>query len=299
LRITILSLARQDAIEPSARIDMALRDILLQLNSYPEPTPTWAIDRAADMAGRLGAKLSIGLCQVYLPDVSNLVSQLLVRSRDIIGAENEKSAHNAANLRRKFETDVPAALAGEAFVLECPALATGWQLAQRARAYDLTIVPFYRHPETRSIAEALIFETGRPVLLLPAEGLASGAIDNVVIGWDGSRSAARALAEATVLCEGASSVTVVTVAKDKDMAGTAPAAEVVRHLARHGIEAMALETDLAGANAGDALNAYCRSEGADLLVMGGYGHTRLREFVLGGATRSVLDNPAIPVLFAH
>jgi nucleotide-binding universal stress UspA family protein len=278
---------------------MALRDILLQLNSYPEPTPAWAIDRATDMAGRLGAKLSIGMCQVYLPDVSNLVSQLLVRSRDIIRAENEKSAHNAADLRRKFKTDVPAALAGEAFVLECPALATGWQLAQRARAYDLTIVPFYGHPEIRSIAEALIFETGRPVLLLPAEGLASGAIDNVVIGWDGSRSAARALSEATVLCEGASSVTVVTVAKDKDMAGTAPAEDVVRHLARHGIEAMALQTDLAGANAGDALNAYCRSEGADLLVMGGYGHKRLREFVLGGATRSVLDNPALPILLAH
>lgn len=278
---------------------MALRDIMLQLNSYPEPTPSWAIDSAVYMAERLGAKLSIGLCQVYLPDVSNLLSQLLVRSRDVIDVENEKSAHNAARLHRKFNTDVPAALAGEALVLDCPALVTTWQLAARARVYDLVIVPVYGHSETRSIAETLIFETGRPVLLLPPEGMAGHRFDNVVIGWDGSRSAARALAEAMPLCEGASSVTVVTVANDKDMTSTAPAAHVVRHLARHSIEALELETNLDGANAGEALNAFCQSVGADLLVMGAYGHARLREFVLGGATRAVLDDPGLPILLAH
>lgn len=278
---------------------MPIRDILLQLNSYPEPTPSWAVDSAAYIADRLGARLSIGMCEVHLPDVSSFLPQIIVSSRGVLEAENHKSSQNADNLRRRFETVVPAETAGEAITIHCPALATGWQLAARARVYDLTVVPVYGHLETRSIAEALIFESGRPVLLLPPEGMAGHRFEDVVIAWDGSRTAARALAEAIPLCEGASSVIVVTVAKDKELAGTADADDAVRHLARHGVEAMALEIDLEGANAGDALNAYCRRVGADLLVMGAYGHARVREFVFGGATRTVLTDPALPILLAH
>lgn len=278
---------------------MPIRDILLQLNSYPEPTPSWAVDAAAYMAERLGARLSIALCEVHLPDISNVLSQIVVRSRETIEGENHKSAQNAAHLRRRFGEAVPSEAAGEMITIDCPALATGWQLAARARAYDLTVVPVYGDLETTSIAEALIFESGRPVVLLPPEGLAGHRFDDVVIAWDGSRTAARALAEAIPLCERASSVTVVTVTNDKELAGTADAEDVVRHLARHGIRAMALETELDGKNAGDALNGYCRRIGADLLVMGAYGHARFREFVLGGATRTVLADPALPVLLAH
>ncbi len=278
---------------------MPVRDILLQLNSYPEPTPSWAMDSAASMAERLGARLSIGLCEVRLPDVSTFLSQIIVRSRDLIEAENRKSAQNAAILRRRFGEVVPYEGVGETITIDCPALATGWQLAARARVYDLAVVPVYGHSETRSIAETLIFESGRPVMLLPPGAMAGHRFDDVVIAWDGSRTAARALAEAIPLCERASSVTVVTVIDDKELAGTADVVDAVRHLARHGIEAMALETELAGHNAGDALNTYCRKVGADLLVMGAYGHTRVREFVLGGATRTVLADPALPVLLAH
>jgi nucleotide-binding universal stress UspA family protein len=278
---------------------MAIRDILLQLTSYPEPTPSWSIDSAVYIAERLGAKLSIGLCEVHLPDVSNFFSQLLVRSRDVIEAENKKSAHNAHQLRQKFNATVSLEHAGETIVLDCPALATPWQLAARARLYDLSIVPMYGHAETRSIAEGLIFESGRPVLLLPSEGMAGHRFDEVVMGWDGSRAAARAMAEALSLCEQATSVIVATVVREKDLGETAPAADVVRHLARHGIDAKTAEVPLAEGNAGDALSAYCHQSGTDLLVMGAYGHVRAREFVLGGATRSVLQKPGLPIFMAH
>jgi nucleotide-binding universal stress UspA family protein len=278
---------------------MPVRDILLQLNSYPEPTPSWAVDSAAYMAQRLSARLSVGLCEVQLPDLSGYFPQLIARSATAVEEENRQSAHNAAALRRKFQAAVPSEQAGETIVIDCPALATAWQLAARARAYDLTIVPFYGHRETRAIAETLIFESARPVLLLPPEGMAGHRFDEVVIAWDGSRTATRALAAATSLCALASSVTVVTVTNDKEFTGTAPAADVVRHLSRHGIEAMELEAELEGADAGDALNGYCRRVGADLLVMGAYGHTRVREFVLGGATRTVLNGPHLPILLAH
>lgn len=278
---------------------MPVRDILLQLNSYPEPTPSWAVDSAAYMAQRLGARLSVGLCEVHLPDLSGYFPQLVARSGSAIEEENRQSAHNAAALRRKFQAVVPSEQAGETIVIGCPALATAWQLAARARTYDLAIVPFYGHRETRAIAETLIFESARPVLLLPPEGMAGHRFDEVVIAWDGSRTAARALDAATSLCEQASSVTVLTVTNDKEFAGTAPAADVVRHLSRHGIQAMELEVELDGADAGDALNGYCRRVGADLLVMGAYGHMRVREFVLGGATRTVLNGPSLPILLAH
>lgn len=278
---------------------MPIRDILLQMNSYPERTPAWAIDSAAYLAARLDAKLSAGLCQVQIPDVSNYLSQLLVRSRDVIVAENRKSEENAVQLMLRFDEVVGPDRLGESIVVTCPALVTPWQLAARARAYDLVIVPHYGHPETRSLVEGLVFESGRPVLLLPPEGMAGHRFDELVIGWDGSRAAARALADALSFCECARAVTVVAVVDEKSLPDTAVASDAVRHLSRHGISATSVEIPANGQDAGSALRSYCRQTGADLLVMGAYGHTRMREFILGGATRSILDKPDVPVLLSH
>jgi nucleotide-binding universal stress UspA family protein len=278
---------------------LPIRDILLQLSSYPERTPIWAIDAAVYLAERLDAKLSAGLCQVQIPDVSNFLSQLLVRSRDVIAVENDKSAENAIQLMLHFDQAVGPDRLGESVALVCPALVTPWQLSVRARLYDLTIVPVYGHPETSAIVEGLAFESGRPVLLLPPEGLAGHRFDDIVIGWDGSRAAARALAEAIPICELATSVKVVAVAGEKDLPETSPPAEAVRHLSRHGISAQAVEVNAEGRGVGSTLRSYCRESGADLLVMGAYGHSRAREFILGGATREILHDQGLPVLMAH
>jgi nucleotide-binding universal stress UspA family protein len=278
---------------------MPIRDILLQLNSYPEPTPSWAMESAACIAEDLGATLSIGLCEVRLPDVSHFLSELLVRSREVIAAENAKSAHNALQLRQAFGELVPAHRAGETIRIDCPALATAWQLAARSRTYDFLIAPVYGNSEKDSIAEGLIFESGRPVLLLPPKGIAGQRFDDVVVGWDGSRVAARALAEARDLLASAQSVTVATVTGEKNLVGTAPATDVIRHLSRHGITAEAVDVPLDGKNAGEALMSFCKLRRADLLVMGAFGHTKVREFLLGGATLSALRHPGLPILMAH
>src|SRR5690606_38686695 len=138
-----------------------------------------------------------------------------------------------------------------------------------------------------------------PVLLLPREGMAGHRFDDIVIGWDGSRAAARAVAEGLAFCERAQSVTVAQVTGEKSLPDNAPASDVVRHLERHGIAAKTTEVSANGHDAGSALQAYCEDSGADLLVMGAYGHARAREYVLGGATRSVLREPDVPVLLAH
>jgi nucleotide-binding universal stress UspA family protein len=278
---------------------MPIRDILLQLNSYPDRTPVWAIDSAVYLAERLDAKLSAGLCQVQIPDVSSYLSQLLVRSKDVIAAENHKSAENAFQLMLKFDEAVGPDRLGESMVIDCPALVTSWKLAAKARLHDLSVVPIYGHPETRSVIEGLVFESGRPVLLLPPEGQAGHRFNDIVIGWDGSRTAARALADSLSFCESAASVTVVTVTGEKNLPGAEFASGVLRHLSRHGIAAKAAEVRLTEQDAGCALRSYCKQEGSDLLVMGAYGHARIREFVLGGATRAILEHPGLPVLMSH
>lgn len=277
---------------------MAFRNILLQANSYPEPTPLAAIERSQRVAAILQAKLSMGVCKVHLPPVSNWLANKLIQADQMIAEENRKSAQNAKTLVDAFTSSVEEARRGEQIVLECPAMVTHWALATRARTYDLTIVPAYGHAQTPAMAEGLAFQSGRPVLLLPVDD-APVAFDRVIVGWDGSRVAARALADALPICHLAKSVAVVTVTEEKDLSHNAPASDVLRYLDRHGISAELVAHPAGGHNAGTALQSYRASSGGDLIVMGAFGHSRAREFILGGATRAVLQGTDCPVLLSH
>ncbi|MFD1104660.1 universal stress protein [Sphingobium olei] len=277
---------------------MAIRDILLQASSYAEPTPVGAIERAQAAAALIGARLSLGVCRVHIPPVSNWLANKLLQADQIIAVENRRSAEQAQALVEQFSSVVEESRRGEPFVIDCPGQVTHWALAKKARAYDLTIVPVHGHPATPAMAEGLVFESARPVLLLPAEG-SPVKFERVVVGWDGSRVAARALADALPICHQARSVALVTVMQDKDLSRDTPVADACRYLERHGIEAELVEVPAEGRDAGVALQAYREKTEGDLLVMGAFGHSRAREFVLGGATRSVLDHPSCPVLLSH
>lgn len=277
---------------------MPLRDILLQMNTHPEPTPGWALDNTAAIARTFGAILSVGVCQVRIPPVSNWLANRLVNANDLIAAENQKSAAHAKTLVTSFEASVEEAARGEALVVQCSSMVTHWELARHARAYDLLVVPVDGHEQSVPVAEGLIFDMGRPVLLL-TEDAAGGTFDHVVVGWDGSRAAARALADALSICARAKNVTIASVVGDKDLQPGTPVADVLRHLARHDITAEAASIPADGRNAGEALQAFCSEAAGDLLVMGAYGQSRIREFVLGGATRSVIANPTLPVFLSH
>ena len=278
---------------------MPVRDIILQMNSYPEPTPTWALEASISLAQGYGARLSAGICRVHTPPVSNWLANKLINADGTIAGENHKSSENAKALLSLFSSTVGDDLAGEALLIECSGMITPWQLAAKACAYDLIVVPAYGHKETTAMTEGLIFESGRPVLLLPERDGGPLRFDNIVIGWDGSRAAARALADALSLCREAKKVTVASVTKEKDLSKAAPVSEVVRHLARHDIAAGTIEIPADGSDAGLVLQSYCERSGSDLLVMGAYGHSRVREFVLGGATRSVLGDPKLPIFLSH
>ncbi|HYD70238.1 universal stress protein [Azospirillum sp.] len=170
-------------------------------------------------------------------------------------------------------------------------------LARHGRLCDLIVLPRHRGNATTVHGpqfNAALFETGRPVLLLPETGDAL-PVSRVAVAWDGSVQAGRALADALPLLAGAESVTVLRVSDDPQ---DGEAEEVVAYLADHGIAAAARRVAPAGSVA-DTLRAEVAAAGIDLLVMGAYGHSRLRERVLGGVSRSLLSSAPVPILLAH
>ena len=276
-----------------------IRDILLFMTSYPSRTPSWAIAASASLAHGLDARLSAALCQTHLPRIGNWLAEKLIQADELITAENAKSKGDAQQLLAEFASAVDEDGRGEQIVIDCVGLIDSAALARQARQHDLTIVPAEPSLDYRPVAEGLMFDSGRPVLLLPRAGGAGHRLDMVMVGWDGSRPAARALADALPLCQRAKSVRLLVVTGEKDVAVEQSMAGIQRHLALHGVDADYAEVPARGQDAGSALMNHCVEAGADLLVMGAFGQSRMREFVLGGATRSVVDGPALPVLLAH
>jgi nucleotide-binding universal stress UspA family protein len=167
------------------------------------------------------------------------------------------------------------------------------------RLRDLMIVPV---PEAYDqwYAEAVIFGTGKPTLVLPEGPRAKQfELNTAVVAWDFSRAAARAIADAIPVLENAKEVRIVTVANEKVLDTKHSGEELAKNLSRHGIDVILENVDAAGRSIGEVLETHAASCSADLLVMGAYGHSRLREFILGGATKSLLSKPPIPILFSH
>lgn len=278
---------------------MPIRDMLLQLNSYPERTPDWAMKAAHELADNCGAQLSAALCQVHIADVSNALADRLLGMSDIIAGENSKSRQNAKNLLAEFASLQGAAKGGSQFLIECGLQSAPEGLLVRARTYDLTIVPAYGQADLVPTAEGLVFSSGRPVLLLPQPRGVPRRLERIVVGWDGSRPCSRALADALPLLAAASFIRLVAIVGEKPLESGSTLSDARRHLLAHGVECETREADAGGSDAGTALMVYARDNEADLLVMGAFGHSRARQFVLGGATRSVLANPRLPVLLSH
>lgn len=169
------------------------------------------------------------------------------------------------------------------------------RLAEAARTSDLALVarPGPGAFDDPDLPERLVMTTGVPVLFLPP-----GAPDDlgrtVLVGWNGSREATRAAHEALPFLTGAGRVILCAIG-ETGLATLEPAAEMLR---RHGAPVEALAVTEPDADAGTALLAQAESQGADLLVMGAYGHARLRELVFGGATSHILREAGLPVLFS-
>ena len=279
---------------------MAFKDILLTLTSYPEPTPVSVVEDAVSIAAALGAHLAAVSCEVHVQVPGNILSGSIPNISGIIAGEAEKSRNSARNLLAAF--DAAAEKAGvprETIVEKCLTFEVPDLLVDYARLRDLTIVPV---PESYDqwYAETVIFGSGRPTLILPQTPRARPfELGTVVVAWDFSRAAARAVSDALPLLERAKKVRVVTVSNEKALDTKHSAEELAKNLARHGIDVVLDRVDADGRQIGEVLEAYALSQQADVLVMGAYGHARWREFILGGATKSLLSRPPLPILLSH
>ena len=174
-------------------------------------------------------------------------------------------------------------------------------LTDHARLHDLTVIGTDRAGllSDRLIAENLLFETGRPMFVVPTTQSGPFACRKIAVAWDNSRVSARALGDALALFPGVEEVIFLTIGGEKAIHSSLDGADMTRLLKRRGVDARIEQHDLKGRSIGAAIQDSAVVAGADMLVMGGYGHSRLRDFILGGATLSVLSEPRLPVLLSH
>lgn len=175
----------------------------------------------------------------------------------------------------------------------------------QARHADLTVMGGYDTQLSGSrfalTFKALLLQSGRPVLIVPSGVTFRAEPERVVLAWQPTREATRALHDALPLLSPSAAIDVLMI--DPDVAerryGEQPGADIALHLARHGLTVRVVSQPQQNRSDGEGLLTYVRDTGADLLVMGGYGHSRWREALLGGTTRTIMQNACTPVLFAH
>jgi nucleotide-binding universal stress UspA family protein len=184
------------------------------------------------------------------------------------------------------------------------AAATGLpeSLARTARRFDLTILP-QAGPEgdgaEEAMSEAALLGSGRPILIVPYFQVGRVKFERVLVCWDGSHNAARATADAMPFLTRAKQVEVITVAPDEKVDDSMAGPSVAHHLSRHGVSVEARSIVAHGQDVSLRVRSHAAQQSADLMVMGGYGHSRLREFILGGTTRDMLGSTNIPTLMSH
>uniref|UniRef100_B0SYG7 UspA domain protein n=1 Tax=Caulobacter sp. (strain K31) TaxID=366602 RepID=B0SYG7_CAUSK len=280
---------------------MGLSDILLQIDTYPDPTPPEAIEDAVRFVRLIGGKVSGLAVGVSFPLRSNRIADRLIGLSRMADDEQARSlANGRASLAAFTVAAEGASVFGQALLETAEYYAVADHVALRARTRDLCMTPLGKPMDGQSeVAINAIFDSGRPVLMYRAGRLPADKLRTVVLAWDGSRSAARVLAEALPILAQAETVRVLTVTHEKPIAVPGIAAEAGRHLQAHGIEAVIDEVDGRGASIGESLDAYLAQTSCDLLVMGAYGRSRAREFILGGATEHMLHDPKVPLFLAH
>ena len=221
---------------------------------------------------------------------------------EILAAQREHALARAAETEKMFRE-----------VTDKAGLSAEWRFAEDRLAPTLTL--HGRHVDlvvvgqgvdtdplsmSQGMAEHVVMESGSPTLVVPYIGAPDAIGKRVLVAWDASREARRAVHDAMPFLERAQTVTVLAInppaTADEERI---PSVDICQHLARHGVNAEAAHVEAHDIAVGDMLLSRAADQGVDLIVMGAYGHSRFREFVLGGATRHLLRHMTVPVLMAH
>jgi nucleotide-binding universal stress UspA family protein len=219
----------------------------------------------------------------------------------LVATENQRLQTLAQAAADKARRDAEAAgviCTTEASQLTYPDLVRSF--TSQAHVHDLTVLD--AEPVAialdRGLIEHMLFESGRPLIVVPpGRDVFSSA--RVIVAWDGSAKAARAMNDALPFLRAAEQVEVVTVSGEKDLSTSLPGAEVAPHLVRHGVNVSVVELEVENGDVTETLRRRAILSRADMIVMGAFVHSRLRQMVLGGVTQSLLKSCPVPLLLSH
>ena len=214
----------------------------------------------------------------------------------------DKAEETAGRFRKRVER---AGLSVDCRIDEADKEELAAVVAVHARYCDLAILgqpdPDDPPPGGRGLPDHVILTCGRPVLMVPYIGAGATLGTRVMVAWDAGREAARAVNDALPMLERAKNVLVLLInpASTPTGHGEVPGADISLHLARHNVKVETRPLEASDIGIADLLLSQLADENVDLLVMGAYGHSRAREFVLGGVTREILRSMTVPVLMSH
>ncbi|WP_305989096.1 universal stress protein [Roseibium sp. MMSF_3544] len=277
---------------------MPIKDILTILDLAGEqPAAKYALE-----FGRIYDAHVTGLAVSFEPVVPAFAAAPM--PVDYMQAAHEQAIAAATEAKKEFDEFARlAAVKSESRMAE---ILTGGPLENvlvHCRPTDMVVLgqanPDRPEPMRELLIETVLFESGVPVMLIPYIGSTAFQPKNVLVGWDGSSTATRAIHAALPVLEKAENITVLVVEKKASASEGQPGADVANYLARHNMNVTVEVVTNPQTGIADTVLNYVADNGNDLVVMGGYGHSRMREFLFGGATREILEAMTVPVLMAH
>jgi nucleotide-binding universal stress UspA family protein len=274
------------------------KDVVVNISG--RGTRDFAAEYATSIAATFGAHLA-GISFLYEPVIPDgTLGGIPVDLIELQREENSKVANEAVS---RFEAGVKkAGISAETRILDATFGGAATVFAQIARRFDLAVVGQAQREGGASdelVVEGALFESGRPLVVVPYIQKRGLTLERVLACWDGGRTAARAIGDAMPFLERAKAVDIVIVAEERKGGDEINGANMGEHLARHGVTANVKRIAKGDLAIEDVLLSYAADSGADFMVMGGYGHSRLREFILGGVTRGILASMTVPVMMSH
>jgi nucleotide-binding universal stress UspA family protein len=274
-----------------------IKDIVVNLGlGAHDPAGDYAISVAEGFEAHV-----LGIAVSYEPVIPGTVMGGI--PPEIIESQRRESDSKARSAVSRFEQAVRrAGLSGETRTLSASVSGAADQIGRIGRRFDLIVVG---QPSRKGSApdqvvdEGVLFDSGRPVIFVPYIQKTGMTLRRVMICWDGSRAAARAVADALPFLQKAKQVEVVIVSEKPAKTDEVPGADLGQHLARHGLTVDIKHITSPDIGVPSTILSHAADSDADMLVMGGYGHSRLREFILGGTTRGLLESMTVPVLMSH
>ncbi len=274
-----------------------IKDIVVNLGlGTHDPAGDYAISVAEAFQSHV-----LGVAFSYEPIIPGTVMGGI--TPEFIEAQRAESDKRARDAIARFEQNAKrVGISFETAIVSASITGAAERLGRLSRRFDLVVGG---QPEREKsvpdevVDEGVLFDSGRPVVFVPFIQRGGLKLDRVMVCWDGSRAATRAIADSLPFLRKAKQVEIVMVANGRSKSDEMPGADLGQPLARHGLQVEVKRIPSPDIDVASTILSYAADSSADMIVMGGYGHSRLREFILGGVTRGLLESMTVPALMSH